>query len=74
MELTVALISVGGVVVSAIISAISSMALVNWRLSTLEKKVDEHNAWGDKFQQQSTDIALIKQSLEFIKENISKSA
>ena len=38
-EIIVAIISLIGVV----ISAITSLALVNWRLQELEKKVDKHN-------------------------------
>jgi len=62
------LISVGGVVLSAIISCVCSMSLVNWRLSQLEKKIDEHNKYSDKIASICTDIALIKQSIESLKE------
>ncbi len=70
MELTTTLITVGGVIVSAIISAVSSMALVNWRLASLEKKVDEHNSWGDKFSELTTDMALTRRDIEYIKERL----
>ncbi|MDO5445921.1 MAG: hypothetical protein Q4F31_09925 [Eubacteriales bacterium] len=53
-------------------SIVSSMGLVNWRLSHLEKKVDEHNSWGERFAKQSTDIALISQDVSYIKKAIDK--
>lgn len=58
--------------ISVVGSVLSSYALVNWRLKQLEDKVDRHNAWGDKFQGQSTDIALIKQDVSYIKDTIKK--
>ncbi len=44
--------------------------LVNWRLQQLEKKVDEHNSWGEKFSKQTLDIALISQDVSYIKKSI----
>ena len=67
-EIICSLISVCGVIVSMI----SSMSLVNFRLQQLEKKVDEHNSWGTKFAQQSTDIALIGKDVSYIKETIER--
>lgn len=37
------------------------------RLDRLEKKVDEHNGWGEKFGEIRKDIAIIKTELEFIR-------
>ena len=56
----------------SIASIAASMALVNWRLQQLEKKVDEHNSWGEKFSKQSTDIALISQDVSYIKKTIER--
>ena len=67
-EVICALISLGGV----IISSGGALCLVNWRLGQLEKKVDEHNGWGEKFSAQSTDIALMKQDLNYIKKTMEK--
>lgn len=61
-----AIISFCGVLVSVL----SSMTLVNWRLQQLEKKVDEHNSWGNKFAQQEKDIAVIRTDVTYIKEAI----
>lgn len=35
------------------------------RLDRLEKKVDEHNGWGEKFGTIKEDIAVIKTELEY---------
>lgn len=66
----VALISFAGIVISAVISALVASSLMKYRLEQLEKKVDAHNAWGEKFQAQTTDIALIKQDIKYIKEKV----
>lgn len=65
-EIFAAVISFCGIIVSAVLS----MSLVNWRLQQLEKKVDEHNSWGNKFSQQEKDIAVIRTDVTYIKEAI----
>lgn len=67
-----ALIAFGGVIISTLVSALASGALVNWRIQQLEKKVDEHNKWGEKFAGQETDIALMKADIQYIKENLNE--
>lgn len=42
----------------------------NDRLDRLEKKVDQHNGWGEKFGDIKQDIAVIKTELEFIRKEI----
>lgn len=69
-ELVTTLISVGGVVLSAIISLVASMALVNWRIANLEKKVDEHNEYAKKFADCAQDIALLQKDIVYIKERL----
>ena len=65
-EIIVAIISLIGIVLSAILS----LSLVNWRLNKLEEKVDEHNKYSDKIADIQTDIAVIKTTLQhFEKEN-----
>lgn len=65
-EIIVAIISLIGIVLSAILS----LSLVNWRLQQLEKKVDKHNEMQDKIADIQTDIAVIKTTLQhFEKEN-----
>lgn len=61
-EIIAALISLVGVAFSAGVS----LQLVNWRLQQLEKKVDKHNEMQDKISSISTDIAVIKTTLENI--------
>ena len=39
------------------------------RLDRLEKKVDEHNGYAQKFEEIGKDIAIIKTELEFIRKN-----
>ena len=58
--------------IGAAASVLSSAALVNWRIKKLEEKVDKHNAWGDKFNNQATDIALIQKDIQYIKEMMEK--
>lgn len=53
-------------------SIVASYSLVNWRLKKLEEKVDKHNAWGEKFQTQVTDIAVIKNDISYIKQMMDK--
>lgn len=61
-ELVSAIIGLVGVIFSAGVS----LQLVNWRLQQLEKKVDKHNEMQDKIASISTDIAVIKTTLENI--------
>ena len=61
-EVIAALIALVGIVFSAGVS----LQLVNWRLQQLEKKVDKHNEMQDKIASISTDIAVIKTTLENI--------
>lgn len=37
------------------------------RLDRLEKKVDEHNGWGEKFGEIRKDIAIIKTEIEYLR-------
>ncbi len=63
-EVIAALISLIGVICSAGVS----LQLVNWRLQQLEKKVDKHNEYSDKIANMSTDIAVIKNTLQMMSE------
>lgn len=63
-ELISALIGLLGVIFSAGVS----LQLVNWRLQQLEKKVDKHNEMQDKIASISTDIAVIKTTLQHLSE------
>lgn len=61
-EVISALIGLLGVIFSAGVS----LQLVNWRLQQLEKKVDKHNEMQDKIASISTDIAVIKTTLQHL--------
>lgn len=58
--------------ISATASIVGSYSIMNYRLKKLEEKVDKHNAWGEKFQSQSTDIALIQKDISYIKQSIER--
>ena len=64
-NIIVALISAGA-------SMVGSYSLMNYRLKKLEEKVDQHNAWGEKFQKQTTDIAVIKKDISYIRKELEK--
>ena len=64
-EIIAAIISLIGILVSAFVS----LQLVNWRLQKLEEKVDKHNSYSDKIAEMGTDIAVIKNTLTYLKEN-----
>lgn len=70
-EVLVAIISLVGVVLSALLS----LSLVNWRLQKLENKMDKvddkletHNQYAVKFAELSGDIKAIRTELENLKE------
>ena len=54
-------------IIGAIASVITSASLVNWRLNKLEEKVDKHNGYSDKIASITTDIAVMKNDLTYIK-------
>ena len=58
--------------ISAAASIIGSYSIMNYRLKKLEEKVDAHNAWGEKFQSQTTDIAVMKNDISYIKQSIER--
>ena len=58
--------------VTVVVSAISSLALVNWRLGQLETKVDKHNSYGDKIANIDTSLAVMKNDISYIKEKLDK--
>ena len=58
--------------IGAIVSIVGSYSLVNYRLKKLEEKVDKHNGFADKIAQTTTDIALIKKDIQYIKEALEK--
>ena len=83
-EIIIALImGIGGTLsgLAAILSAIllnrKTMALLEYRMEKVEKKLDSHNGYAKLFSETSdriakmeTDIAVIKTSLEFIQKEV----
>ena len=59
-------------IIGAIVSVVSSASLVNWRLAKLEEKVDKHNGYSDKIASVTTDIAVMKNDITYIKNAVSK--
>ena len=62
-------------IVSAILLHLKTIALITYRLEQVEKRLDSHNHYAEKFSQSAaqiaeiqTDIAVIKTTLEYIKE------
>ena len=61
-------------VISAIMLNRKTMALLEYRLGNVERKLDSHNGYAQKFAdttaslaEMKTDIAVIKTTLEYIK-------
>ena len=51
-------------------TALSGFALIRHRLNKLETKVDEHNGYAKMFAQSHEDIAIIKNDMQYMKEDI----
>lgn len=59
-------------IIGAIGSVLASASLVNWRLKKLEEKVDKHNGYSDKIASITTDIAVMKTDINYIKNAIAR--
>lgn len=68
--ITVAIISLVGILLSGLISVVASSALINWRMKEVEKRLDSHNGYAQKFAETAIDIAVLKQDIAFIKERL----
>lgn len=66
----VSLISLAGIIISGIISVCASASLINWRMKEVEKKLDEHNGYAQKFAEAGLDIALLKKDVAYIKDKL----
>lgn len=56
--------------ITAITSVVGTASLVNWRLASLEKKVDSHNSYAQLFAEHTKDIALMQKDINYIKEKM----
>lgn len=59
-------------IIGAIVSVWGSASLINWRLKNLEAKVSEHNGYSSTIASMQTDIAVMKNDLNYIKTAIDK--
>lgn len=61
-------------IIIAIISCIGSMlgsaVLTNWRLNSLERKVEEHNGYAKMFNEHTLNIALMQKDIAYIKDKL----
>lgn len=64
-------------IISAILLNRKTMALLEYRMEQVEKKLDSHNGYAKMFSETSgritkieTDVAVIKASLEFLKKEV----
>lgn len=78
-SLTLSLISSATTIIVAIIGVISAFNKLkvemakqeqrqNDRLDVIEKKIDEHNNYGRKFESCDKNIALLRKDMEYLKE------
>jgi putative IMPACT (imprinted ancient) family translation regulator len=72
------LVAIGGIlaglggIISAFLLYRKTVALLEYRMERVEKKLDEHNGYGEKFGDIRTDIAVIKTDLSYLKAEVSK--
>lgn len=59
-------------IIGVIGSLLGSATLINWRLKELEKKVDEHNGYAQKFSEYTTNLAVMAKDIEYIKKQVEK--
>lgn len=58
-------------ILSAILLNRKTVALLEWRMSEIERKLDDSNT-ADRIARMETDIAVIKTTMEFLKKEVSK--
>lgn len=67
-----ALVAALGGILSAILLNRKTVALLEWRMGEIERKLDDSNT-ADRIARMETDIAVIKTTMEFLKKEVSKS-
>ena len=68
-DIVIQLISV---LVSAVLSVGAFSKITNYRLKNIETRLDQHNHYADLFAKSHEDIAVIKNYLKNVKEDISE--
>ena len=53
-------------IISAILLYRKTVALLEYRMGNVEKKLDEHNGYADKIGQIQTDVAVIKTRVDLL--------
>ena len=53
-------------IISAILLYRKTVALLEYRMENVEKKLDEHNGYADKIGQIQTDVAVIKTRVDLL--------
>ncbi len=66
-----ALIAALGGILSAILLNRKTVALLEWRMGEIERKLDDSNT-ADRIARMETDIAVIKTTMEFLKKEVGK--
>ena len=57
-------------IISAILLYRKTVALLEYRMENVEKKLDEHNGYAEKFAESSVAITALQKDVEYIKEKI----
>lgn len=60
------------VLISAVISVGAFSKITNYRLKSIETRLDQHNHYADLFSKCHEDIAVIKTDLKNVKEDVSE--
>lgn len=66
-----ALVAALGGILSAILLNRKTVALLEWRMGEIERKLDDSNT-ADRIARMETDIAVIKTTMEFLKKEVGK--
>lgn len=66
-----ALVAAFGGILSAILLNRKTVALLEWRMGEIERKLDDSNT-ADRIARMETDIAVIKTTMEFLKKEVGK--
>ena len=69
-QIAVALIAVLGTLIGSGITAVSGLTLIRHRLTSVEKKLDEHNGYAKLYAEAHEDIAVIKTDIQWMKEKM----
>ncbi len=74
-----ALVSAVGGIISAILLHRKTVALLEYRMGEVEKRLDSHNHYAQMFSESSDrianiekDVAVIKNTIDFIREEVNK--